>query len=146
MKGRVLVVDDQPDVADALVRLISAMGYHAKAEYGGAQAIATAGEFLPDLMFIDLGMPGLDGFQTASQLRAQPPGSRAILIALTGYADPETRQQALQAGFDAHTTKPMGLETLKRALSHIDTQSSLPSNAVLPAPPKVVAPQGDDGR
>src|ERR1700754_2525645 len=86
MKERILIVDDQQDVADALARLVSALGYEAKSIYDGHRAIDAAANFLPDLVFIDIGMPGIDGYETVQRLRSRRECAHAILVALTGYA------------------------------------------------------------
>jgi CheY-like chemotaxis protein len=120
MKERILVVDDQQDVADALVRLLTMLDYHAKAIYDGRQAVVEAADFLPDMFFIDIGMPGFDGYQTVAKIRAHKECAHAILIALTGWTTKEDRQHAYEHGFDLHVAKPMGVETLKELVALLD--------------------------
>ena len=117
MKERILVVDDDSDGANALVRLLTTMGYECKASYCGREAVAVAADFLPDMIFVDIGMPGFDGYQTVTQIRARRECGHAILIALTGWTKPEDRQRSYQHGFDLHIAKPMGLEKLEELLT-----------------------------
>ena len=114
---RVLVVDDQCDVADSLARLITTLGYQAKAIYDGREAVDVAAEFLPDLVFIDIGMPGFDGIQTVSKIRSHRECAHAILVALTGWTTKDDKNNAYAAGFDLHIAKPMRLEQLQEVLS-----------------------------
>jgi CheY-like chemotaxis protein len=120
MKEHVLVVDDDPDTADATARLISGLGYEAVAAYGGEQAIEQAESFLPDMALIDLGMPGLNGFETVTRLRQQRGNQHVILVAVTGWTRDEDKQRAYECGFDLHVAKPMSLETLKELLALLD--------------------------
>jgi CheY-like chemotaxis protein len=120
VKHRILVVDDQPENADSLVRLLAMLGYDAKAVYDGHQAIDHAADFLPDMIFIDIGMPGIDGYQTVSSIRAHKECAHAILIALTGWTKSEDKQHAYENGFDLHVAKPMSMETLKELLTLLD--------------------------
>ena len=120
MKERILVVDDQCDVADSLVRLLMTLGYEAKAVYDGRQAVDQAADFLPDMVFIDIGMPGFDGYQTVSRIRGHRECAHAILIALTGWTTGEDRQRAYSCGFDLHVAKPMNIETLQGLLALLD--------------------------
>ncbi len=129
MKERILVVDDQHDVANALVRLLDAMGYEAKAIYDGRHAVDVAKDFLPDMAFIDIGMPGFDGYQTVSKVRAHRECAHAILVAFTGHADREAKHRAYKAGFDLHVPKPVNIDMLKDVLSLLNPQASNQSTA-----------------
>jgi len=120
MSYRILVVDDIRDNADSLVRLLIAMGYEAKAAYSGEEAIEQAGAFLPDMAFIDIGMPGLDGYETVRRMRQQRESIHLILVALTGWTNPEDKRQAYAAGFDLHVGKPMTGEKLSEVLRLIN--------------------------
>ena len=120
MEERILIVDDQHDVANALARLVTCLGYEAKAVYDGQTAVEEAARFVPDLVFIDLAMPGLDGHQTMQQIRRRLAGTHVIFVALTGFAEAENKQRAYQNGFDFFVAKPMQLETLKELLALLD--------------------------
>ncbi|RTL89034.1 MAG: response regulator [Hyphomicrobiales bacterium] len=114
---RVLVIDDNEDAALSMSMLLRAMGAKVRAANDGARGIEAFESFLPGLVFLDLGMPGLDGFETARRLRSSPAGKAATLVALTGWGGEETRRRTREAGFDLHMTKPASLEDIKKALS-----------------------------
>jgi PAS domain S-box-containing protein len=114
---RVLVVDDQRDVADAVVMMLESIGHDAVALYDGATAIAASREQRPDVMFVDVGMPGMTGYELARQIRRDPKLSRTYLVALTGYGRDEDRARAEEAGFDVHVTKPLAEPRLRAVLS-----------------------------
>jgi CheY-like chemotaxis protein/two-component sensor histidine kinase len=114
---RVLVIDDERDVADSLVTLLETFGATVRAAYSGAEGTTAAAEFRPDLIFLDLGMPQLDGYETARRIRALPEGRAATLVALTGWGPDQIRERAREAGFDAELTKPATLPALRRLLA-----------------------------
>jgi CheY-like chemotaxis protein len=129
VKERILVVDDQREIADALTRLLQTLGYEAKAVYDGPRAVDEAADFLPDLMFIDIGMPGIDGYKTVARIRGHRECAHVILIALTGWGRPEDRQRAYESGFDLHITKPMNIDKLMEVLALIDPKGQTLSPA-----------------
>jgi CheY-like chemotaxis protein len=104
---RVLVVDDNKDAADTLAGLLGLMGHEARVTYAGAAGVAEAVEFRPDLVLVDLGMPGMDGFETARRIRAAKGGAEPLLVALTGWGSEEDRRRTRDAGFDRHLVKPV---------------------------------------
>lgn len=112
----VLVVDDQPDMADCVALLIETMGHRASAVYDGASAVEASRRETPDLMFVDIGMPVMNGYDVARQIRSVPELAGMRLVALTGYGRDEDRTRALEAGFDLHLTKPVTDETLRAVL------------------------------
>jgi PAS domain S-box-containing protein len=114
---RVLVVDDNRDGADALVELLELWGYEAHAVYDGARALEAARRLRPAVVFLDIGMPGTDGYQVARQLRGDPELRSAALVALTGYGRSEDRERAAEAGFDLHLTKPVDPRRIRAFLS-----------------------------
>lgn len=114
--GRVLVVDDNRDGADALALLLAADGYDVRTAYDGASAVAEAERFRPRVVLLDLGMPGLDGFATARQLRAVHPAASMRLVAVTGWGQDRHRRDAAAAGFDAHVVKPVAPDDLRELL------------------------------
>ena len=117
MRDRVLVVDDERDCADTLAVLIRAFGCQAKAVYDGAEAIKQVGQFLPDMVLVDIGMPGLNGYDTVAQLRKQRGNEYLIVVAVTGWAREEYKRRAYDCGFDLFITKPISYETLKDLLT-----------------------------
>ncbi len=104
---RILVVDDNTDAADTLVSLLRVRGHDARMVTDGQEALTLARVFQPAVVFLDIGLPGMDGYEVAQRLRHMPGGERLRLIALTGYDRPEDRQRAVEAGFDRHVTKPL---------------------------------------
>jgi len=117
--GRVLVVDDNRDGADALALLLAADGYDVRTAYDGASAVAEAERFRPRVVLLDLGMPGLDGFATARQLRAVHPAASMHLVAVTGWGQDRHRRAAIAAGFDAHAVKPVAPDELRQLLRKV---------------------------
>jgi len=113
---RVLIVDDNNDAAAALELLLRSLGHETRVAHDGAAALATAGEFAPDLVLLDIGMPGLDGYEVARRLRALG-GRRFRLVALTGWGQEADRKRSEEAGFDQHLVKPLDVEELSRALA-----------------------------
>jgi signal transduction histidine kinase len=113
---RVMVVDDNKDSADMLALSLKMMGHEVLALNDPSAVTEAARDYVPDLVFMDIGMPLLDGFALATQLRAQPwPGDRCPrLVALTGWGQEEDRRRSEQAGFDEHLVKPADLETIER--------------------------------
>ena len=114
---RVLVVDDQPDMADCVALLVETLGHQARAVYDGATALAVSRSEAPDVMFVDIGMPGVTGYDVAREMRLRPEASHVRLVALTGYGRDEDRTRALEAGFDLHLTKPVADATLRGVLA-----------------------------
>ena len=115
-RRRILLVEDQPDARRALQRLLQLWGHTVEAAEDGVIGLERALAFNPDTALIDVGLPGLDGYELARRLRAQL-GSGVRLVALTGYGQPEDRERAYAAGFDLHLVKPVDRELLTRALS-----------------------------
>ena len=115
----VLVVDDQPDLADCIALLVDALGHRARAVYGGAEALAAGRAEVPDLMLVDIGMPGMTGYDLARQVRRDPSLSKVQLVALTGYGRDEDRARVLEAGFDQHVTKPVADACLRDLLDGV---------------------------
>ena len=109
---RVLVVDDNLDVADSLLIILQQQGHQVRAAHDGLAALKLGQSFRPEVVLLDIGLPGLDGYEVARRLRALPELQGALLIALTGYGQPEARRRALDAGFDVHLVKPVDPETL----------------------------------
>jgi CheY-like chemotaxis protein/two-component sensor histidine kinase len=116
---RVLVVDDQSDLADGLAMLIEALGHQARAVYDGAEALSVVRDELPDLMLVDIGMPRMTGYELARTIRHDPRYSDVRLVALTGYGREEDRARVIEAGFDLHLTKPVADITLREVLEGV---------------------------
>jgi signal transduction histidine kinase/ActR/RegA family two-component response regulator len=103
---RILVVDDNRDAADMFGGLLSAEGHQVRIAYEGHDALQQAAAFKPQVGFLDIGMPGMDGYELASRLRSDSQLPGLFLVAVTGWGQEEDKRRALSAGFDAHVTKP----------------------------------------
>lgn len=114
---RILVVDDNVDAADSLALLIRLFGHDVQLAHDGLEAVDKARAFHPDVVFLDLGMPRMDGIEAARRLRASPLGEHMQLIALTGWGQPADRERTRAAGFDAHLVKPVDTNTLAQVLA-----------------------------
>jgi PAS domain S-box-containing protein len=115
-RRRVLIVDDVRDNADSLGALLRTLGHEAHVVYDGAKAIELADMLRPDAMLLDLGMPGMDGFEVCRRLRQQPWGKPILMVALTGWGQESDRARTADAGFDDHLIKPADLSALTRLL------------------------------
>jgi two-component system CheB/CheR fusion protein len=114
---KVLIIEDNVDSATSLGEVLALEGCRVAVTHTGADGIARAREFLPDVVLCDIGLPGIDGYDVARALRRDPAVASALLVALTGYAQPEDRQRARGAGFDVHLAKPPDLPALHRLLA-----------------------------
>ena len=112
----VLIVEDNPDVADSLAMLLDHMGHQAKIVSNGFAALEAVGAETFDAVLVDIGLPGIDGYEVARRMRRLPNFSAKNLIALTGYGQDDARQRALAAGFDLHMIKPINIEQLESIL------------------------------
>ncbi|MFS2003914.1 response regulator [Duganella sp. CT11-25] len=113
-KMKVLVVDDNQDAADSLAALLEIDGFDVRAVYDGSAAIAAVAQSQPDMIVMDLGMPGMDGYETARAIRQRPGAERILMLALTGWGQSDARRRTLEAGFDHHLVKPVELEQIIR--------------------------------
>ncbi len=121
---RILIVDDNCDGADALGRLLSLMGQNIATEYDGHAALERAAEFDPDVVLLDLGMPGMDGFEVCRALRERFSRTRPKIIALTGWGRRQDIARTKEAGFDAHLVKPVDRARLQRLLAELGAASA----------------------
>lgn len=121
---RLLVVDDHPDVADSLALLLEALGAEVRVVYDGPSALEIMETFQPDAVLLDLGLPGMDGYEIALTLRRQPRFRTLPLIALTGWGQDEDRRRTQAAGFDHHLVKPPDIEVLKAVLDRVPPLST----------------------
>jgi PAS domain S-box-containing protein len=116
---RVMVVDDNVDAAESLAALLEIEGHVPRIAHDGEAALRVAAEFRPRVVFLDIGMPGKDGYQVARELRAHPGTQAAVLVALTGWGAQEDRARSRSAGFDHHLTKPASLASVEALLAEI---------------------------
>jgi len=116
---KVLVVDDKPDNAKTLSFLLRLDGYDARPVYSGVESIEAAESFAPDIVFLDLGLPVMDGYQVAERLRRMTGLKDTMLVALTGYPHSECEDRYQQAGFDHHLLKPAELSEIQGLLLQV---------------------------
>lgn len=115
---RILVVDDNVDAAESLALLLRLDGHEVQTTYDGQGALAAAQAKPPEVVILDLGMPGMDGFEIARRLRSLAALKDVLLVALTGWAQEEDRRRCYEAGFDGHMPKPVELDALRQFLAH----------------------------
>ena len=115
----ILVVDDNRDAAETLAALLSMLGHSAPVANDGHQALRMLPGLMPDVIFLDLGMPGMSGYEVASRIRAEARYAAVRLVALTGWGGETDRERTAQAGFDAHLTKPATVEAIEDVLRQI---------------------------
>lgn len=118
---RVLVVDDNVDSAETLSELLPLWGHDARLAHDGPQALEVARAFQPEVVLLDIGLPGMDGFEVARRIRAEKIPVRQLL-AMTGYGEDEDRQKAKDAGFDGHLVKPVDPDALQKLLEGIGAE------------------------
>jgi len=111
---RILIVDDNQDAADTMAMLLQMSGHETSVAYDGADALRTWSAFRPDVIMLDIGLPGMDGYEVMRRLKAA--GYAGYTIALSGYGQPEDKVKTAKAGFNAHLVKPVDLEAVERAL------------------------------
>jgi two-component system CheB/CheR fusion protein len=117
---RVLIVEDNEDAAESLRLLLTGWGHEVHTAADGEKAIEIAGSVQPDVVLLDVGLPGMSGYEVARRLRALPSGERFRVIAMTGYGQEEDRRQSREAGMDAHVVKPV----LPKQLSSLLTSAT----------------------
>ena len=121
---RILVVDDNIDSAESLAILLESNGDELQVAHDGPSAMIMAKSFLPDVVLLDIGLPGLSGYQVAAQLRASRETQHAVLVALTGYGQPEDQRRAFEAGFNYHLIKPVELDELEKIIASVKRQGA----------------------
>ena len=130
--ARIVVVEDNEDARQMLSMLLSLAGHEVHEARDGLEGIAVTESVDPDIVFVDVGLPGLDGYEVARSLRAGPRGPERLLVALTGYGQPEDRRRALDAGFDDHIVKPVDPNRLSGVIAALqrtrrDARDSTPA-------------------
>ena len=114
---RILIVDDSRDGGESLAMLLRVLGADVALAHSGRQALECVGTFQPDVVLLDIGMPGMDGYEVARRIRANPATRGIQLIALTGWGQDEDRQRSAAAGFNHHLVKPADVDKLRQLLS-----------------------------
>ncbi len=116
---RILVVDDNRDATESLTMLLQITGHETRSAFDGRDALELANSFRPDVVLLDIGLPGLNGYDVARRIREQPWGRNAVLVALTGWGQEEDRRKSSEAGFDAHLVKPVDHGQLMALLARL---------------------------
>ena len=116
---RVQIIDDNRDAAQTLAMLVEALGGSAAVAHDATKGLLAIGEHQPDVVFLDIGMPGIDGYEACRRIRQLPLGREVVVVAVTGWGQSQDKQRALEAGFDTHLTKPVDLDALAGVLIRI---------------------------
>jgi PAS domain S-box-containing protein len=118
-RRRLMVIDDNKDAAESMSMLFELWGHEVICAYDGRGALETAAKYRPDAVFLDIGLPGMDGYEIAERLRELPESARTVLVAITGYGQDEDRRRSREAGIDHHLVKPVSPETLHKLLDSL---------------------------
>lgn len=116
---RILVVDDNSDAADMLALLLEGLGHTTHVAHDATEALAAIDQLTPELAVLDIGLPGMDGYELARRLRANPITRNTCLIALSGYGQDSDKEQSAKAGFDAHLVKPIAFTDLRTVIEQL---------------------------
>jgi CheY-like chemotaxis protein len=138
-RSRVLVVDDNEDAASSLAMLLSKLGNEVETANNGPAALAAIQSFKPSVVLLDLGMPGMSGYEVAQRARAMPEGKETVLVALTGWGQEDDRRRTREAGFNHHLVKPVEVGVLEVLLSEIQRNGAA---ARVGATPSAAKPGG----
>ena len=114
---RVLLVDDDHEVVQSLVKLARSLGHEVRVAFGGDAALPVAEQFRPQIVLMDVGLPGLSGYDAARTIRSRPWAEGVILVAMTAQAREADRRRAIEAGFDRHITKPVDADVIEALLN-----------------------------
>ncbi|MGQ0752840.1 MAG: ATP-binding protein [Betaproteobacteria bacterium] len=131
-RTRILVVDDNRDAADSLGMLLQCLGADVRVAHDGAEALNAVAAYQPAVVLLDIGMPGMDGYEVARRIRKDFPERRTPLVALTGWGQEEDRRRARDAGFDHHLIKPADMKTLQALLATLVSDAAPRSHAQRP--------------
>ena len=116
---KILVVDDEPNVGMIFHRVLGDEGYEVVSASGGQECLRALKKHTPDLVFMDIGLPGISGYDVAHRMRQMPEVKDAVLIAQSGWGQDEDKRRATQAGFDAHMVKPVDVNELRTLLTKL---------------------------
>jgi CheY-like chemotaxis protein len=128
---RVLIVDDNIDAAETLAMMLELLGQQTRQAHEGDGALKAAVEYKPELIFMDIGLPGLSGHEIASRMRGELGMTDTYIVALSGYGTEEDRRKSLYAGFDSHLVKPLDPSTLPSILAAAERRKGTPVDAMI---------------
>ncbi len=121
---RVLVADDDESVGKTFGWMIEVLGYEARVAREGTSALSIAQSFLPDVVMLDINLPGMNGYEVCELMRADPLLNKCTIIAQTGWSQPEHLERSKKAGFDHHWVKPIPMERLEKLLISLSSQKN----------------------
>jgi DNA-binding response OmpR family regulator len=125
----ILLVDDNRDAARTLSMFLTACGHECRVAPNAEEALTLTADAMPDVFILDIGLPGMDGNELARQLRARQAAAKPLIIALSGYAQPDEQKKALSAGFDHYLVKPVDVDRLSELLRGVVNPQSAPGIA-----------------
>jgi CheY-like chemotaxis protein len=117
---RILIVEDNKDSAESLAMLLRLAQHDVQTVHDGCLALQAATAFEPDVILLDIGLPGISGYEVVRQLRSEPALAKAVIVALTGYGTEDDRRQSEAEGFAHHLVKPVKFDTLRRLLANLE--------------------------
>jgi signal transduction histidine kinase/ActR/RegA family two-component response regulator len=126
-RRRILAVDDNIDAVDTLATLLRLLGHEVQTAHTGSEGVAAAHAFRPELVFLDIGLPGMNGYEVIERLRTDPATAGLVIVALTGWGNDDDRRRTHEAGFDHHLTKPVDREQLEQLLGEIEQRQQRPA-------------------
>jgi CheY-like chemotaxis protein len=134
---RILIVDDYPDLTDSMAKLLRMWGHDVRIALDGPEALRVAASYHPDVVLLDVSMPGMDGYQVARRLRNDPSMVRTFVVSVTGYGGEEEAQRSREAGCNDHLLKPVDPNILERLLAVLrEAQEHRDAEEILDAPAK----------
>ncbi len=134
-RRRILIVDDNQDALESLSTLLNLAGHDARSAPDGYAALDLAPAFQPEIAVLDIGMPGMDGYELAQRIRATPWGTNMVLIALTGWGQDSDRRRSSDAGFDSHWVKPLDVDQFAKYLEQLHAPRERMAQALTPSSP-----------
>ena len=121
---RILIADDYPHAAESLALCLKRFGHEVETATDGRQALESAERFHPEVIFLDIAMPKLNGYEVATKIREQPWGKNIVLVALTAFGTEEDRQRSRKAGFNEHIVKPVFTAEIRSLLASYSVRTS----------------------
>ena len=121
-----LVVDDNVDSADSLAQCLRMLGFQTRTAHDGIEAVRSAESYAPDVALLDIGLPGISGYDAARKIRQQQRSAPLLMIALSGWGQEDDRRKSKEAGFDHHFVKPVDIDSLTKVLLEHERRQAAP--------------------